>query len=149
MVGNETPSYPITGEPVKAEALENTPPMVMKAFTNGEFAHHDEYNHDTTLEAIEQAQSRIDRLYMNATGIVDSLARNVMKDMACDVMTSLQRAHDAQNRDLMGLRASLTFAYAEYADTEDGWATAAADLAYAVHNTMMRIDAMLGIEEPR
>lgn len=73
MVGNETPSYPITGEPVKAEALENTPPMVMKAFTNGEFAHHDEYNHD----AIPVAVKHIDYALEVVGKVIDGLVHAV------------------------------------------------------------------------
>lgn len=117
MEENKQPPCPIAGEPAEVEASQNArlgQPMTFMV------------RGLTTLEAIEQAQSRMDRLYLNATGIVDSCARGVMETCATDVMTSLRAAHDAQTRDLMALRAMVRM-------TDNG------------EEILSHIDAMLGI----
>jgi hypothetical protein len=119
MEENQTPTSPIAGEPVALKHIGFALHLVLNRLTM--FKHPENYFiHDP---------------------IVD-------KDDMEDLQQHLNNIKDAINRDLMGLRASLMFAYAEYADTEDGWATAAADLAYAVHNAMKQIDVMLGWTEP-
>lgn len=80
----------------------------------------------TTLEAIEQGQGRIDNLYCNAMGIVDRLARNVMQSMATDVMESLNNAKGTLEHDLMALRATIVS-------------------EAPVEHALAQIDAMLGI----
>jgi len=134
---NQPLPCPIAGEPAEVSASQNArigEPMTLVP-------------RQTTLEAIEQGQGRIDRLYCNAMGIVDRLARDVMQSMATDVMESLNNAEGTLKHDLMGLRASLAFAVAEYADVEDGWASIAGDLAHTIYNAMGQIDEMLGLKD--
>lgn len=177
MVGDETPSCPIAGEPALLDALEMVDEIIdqhlnphlwvldestkvddlktlratMQKATYNPLTPVDELLEAsdaidnlmvpsmTTLEVIEQAQSRMDRLHMNATGIVDSLARNVITDMASDVMTSLQAAHDAQTRDLMALRAMVVQACNE----------APLENEVLLEQTLVQVDTMLGITEPK
>jgi len=51
-------------------------------------------------------------------------------------------------RALMALRATLHRALWDFANTADGWAAAADDLAAAVQSAHQQVDAMLGITEP-
>ncbi len=46
----------------------------------------------STRELVEQAIRETERLYMNATGIPDGLARRVMKNLATEILTTLRSA---------------------------------------------------------
>ena len=125
MEENQNPTSPIGGEPPRVGA-----PLVPIAETTSE----------RNARLVNHAKQLIlDCLH--GDGGVDEL-RVALQELN-EVKTEIN-PRDALN----GIRATLHFALADYADVEDGWAAAAGDLSHAVFNACEQIDALLGITEP-
>jgi len=145
MEENQTPTSPIAGEPAVLKHIGFALDLVasrLKMFKHPE----NYYIHDPIVDEDDLVilQHHLVNAKYSVPGEPASPNARIGEPMT---LPALKPGMVVPRGALMGLRASLAFAFAEYADTVDGWASIAGDLAHTIQDAMDQIDAMLGITQ--
>lgn len=149
---NQPHTSPIAGEPALLEALSSVDTLIdMKANPQQYMPYEleDQYQEECLKDLRWWMQKSMDAMRSEAEERLHDDGPASQNARTAEPMTlpALKPGMVVPRGALMGLRASLAFAIADYADTVDGWASIAGDLAHTIQSAMDEIDEMLGFKE--